>query len=128
MACVALPTCPLALAEAQRYLPELVTKIEPLLAKYNLTNDEITIRMTGCPNGCGRPYVAELGFVGTGPEQYNFMLGGDRFGERLNKIYKEKQTESQILYEVDVLLSRYVNEKFENETFGDFTYRAILNK
>ncbi len=127
MACVALPTCPLALAEAQRYLPELVTKIEPILAKYELTNDEISIRMTGCPNGCGRPYVAELGFVGTGPEQYNFMLGGDRFGERLNKIYKEKQTESQILDDVDVLLSRYVKEKFENETFGDFTYRAILN-
>lgn len=127
MACVALPTCPLALAEAQRYLPELVTKIEPILAKYELTNDEITIRMTGCPNGCGRPYVAELGFVGTGPEQYNFMLGGDRFGERLNKIYKEKQTETQILEEVDVLLSRYVKEKLDKETFGDFAFRTILN-
>ena len=127
MACVALPTCPLALAEAQRYLPELVTKIEPILAKYNLTNDEITIRMTGCPNGCGRPYVSELGFVGTGPSQYNFMLGGDRFGERLNKIYKEKLSEAQILDEVDVLFSRYVKEKFENETFGDFAFRAILN-
>ena len=127
MACVALPTCPLALAEAQRYLPELVTKIEPILAKYELSNDEITIRMTGCPNGCGRPYVAELGFVGTGPEQYNFMLGGDRFGERLNRIYKEKQTETQILEEVDVLLGRYVKEKFEKETFGDFTFRTILN-
>ena len=77
MACVALPTCPLALAEAQRYLPELVTKIEPILEKYNLQNEGIVIRMTGCPNGCGRPYVAELGFVGTGPGQYNFMLGGD---------------------------------------------------
>ncbi|MEO8234230.1 MAG: NADPH-dependent assimilatory sulfite reductase hemoprotein subunit [Flavobacterium sp.] len=128
MACVALPTCPLALAEAQRYLPELVTKIEPILEKYNLQNDEITIRMTGCPNGCGRPYVAELGFVGTGPGQYNFMLGGDRYGERLNKLYKEKQTESQILEEVDVLLSRYVKEKLENETFGDFTFRTILNE
>ncbi len=126
MACVALPTCPLALAEAQRYLPELVTKIEPILEKYDLTNDEISIRMTGCPNGCGRPYVAELGFVGTGPGQYNFMLGGDRFGERLNKIYKEKQTEAQILDEVDVLLSRYVKEKFEKETFGDFAFRKIL--
>jgi len=127
MACVALPTCPLALAEAQRYLPELVTKIEPILAKYELSNDEISIRMTGCPNGCGRPYVSELGFVGTGPEQYNFMLGGDRLGTRLNTIYKEKQTESQILEEVDVLLGKYVKEKLENETFGDFTYRAIIN-
>lgn len=127
MACVALPTCPLALAEAQRYLPVLVTKIEPLLEKYKLTNEEISIRMTGCPNGCGRPYVAELGFVGTGPEQYNFMLGGDRFGERLNELYKEKQSETQILEEVDLLLGNYVKEKLENETFGDFAFRTVLN-
>ncbi|WP_445456878.1 NADPH-dependent assimilatory sulfite reductase hemoprotein subunit [Flavobacterium sp. HNIBRBA15423] len=127
MACVALPTCPLALAEAQRYLPVLVTKIEPLLEKYNLSNEEISIRMTGCPNGCGRPYVAELGFIGTGPEQYNFMLGGDRFGERLNVLYKEKQSEIQILEEVDVLLDKYVKGKLQNETFGDFAFRTILN-
>jgi sulfite reductase (NADPH) hemoprotein beta-component len=126
MACVALPTCPLALAEAQRYLPVLVTKIEPILEKYNLQNDEITIRMTGCPNGCGRPYVAELGFVGTGPEQYNFMLGGDRYGERLNRLYKEKQTEGQILEEVDILLGKYVKERNQGETFGDFAFRAVL--
>jgi sulfite reductase (NADPH) hemoprotein beta-component len=126
MACVALPTCPLALAEGQRYLPELVTKIEPILKKYYLENEEISIRMTGCPNGCGRPYVAELGFIGTGPEQYNFMIGGDRFGVRLNKLYKEKQTESQILEEIDALLNRYVEEKEVDETFGDFTNRVIL--
>lgn len=126
MACVALPTCPLALAEAQRYLPVLVTKIEPILEKYNLQNDEITIRMTGCPNGCGRPYVAELGFVGTGPEQYNFMLGGDRYGERLNRLYKEKQTEGQILEEVDTLLGKYVKERNQGETFGDFAFRTVL--
>lgn len=127
MACVALPTCPLALAEGQRYLPELVTKIEPILKKYHLENEEISIRMTGCPNGCGRPYVAELGFIGTGPEQYNFMIGGDRFGVRLNKLYKEKQTESQILEEIDALLNRYVEEKEVDETFGDFANRVILN-
>ncbi|MEC4004566.1 NADPH-dependent assimilatory sulfite reductase hemoprotein subunit [Flavobacterium sp. SUN052] len=126
MACVALPTCPLALAEGQRYLPELVTKIEPLLEKYGLTQDEISIRMTGCPNGCGRPYVAELGFVGTGPEQYNFMLGGDRYGERLNQLYKEKLTENQILQEVDLLLNNYVKNKNENETFGDFAFRTVI--
>lgn len=127
MACVALPTCPLALAEAQRYLPELITKIEPIIAKYKLENEEIVTRMTGCPNGCGRPYVAELGFVGTGPGQYNMMLGGDRFGERLNKIYKEKLSENEILNEVDLLLDRYVNEKKELETFGDFTNRKFFN-
>jgi sulfite reductase (NADPH) hemoprotein beta-component len=126
MACVALPTCPLALAEAQRYLPELVTKIEPLLEKHGLTEDEISIRMTGCPNGCGRPYVAELGFIGTGAGQYNFMLGGDRYGERLNFLYKEKQTESQILEEVDSLFSNYVANKTSNETFGDFAFRTFF--
>ena len=126
MACVALPTCPLALAEAQRYLPELVTKIEPLLEKHGLTEDEISIRMTGCPNGCGRPYVAELGFIGTGPGQYNFMLGGDRYGERLNFLYKEKQTETQILEEVDSLFSNYVANKTSNETFGDFAFRTFF--
>ena len=126
MACVALPTCPLALAEAQRYLPELVTKIEPLLEKHGLTEDEISIRMTGCPNGCGRPYVAELGFIGTGAGQYNFMLGGDRYGERLNFLYKEKQTETQILEEVDSLFSNYVANKTSNETFGDFAFRTFF--
>jgi len=126
MACVALPTCPLALAEAQRYLPELVTKIEPILETHGLSTDEISIRMTGCPNGCGRPYVAELGFVGTGTGQYNFMLGGDRFGLRLNKLYKEKQNESQILEEVDSLLKQYVVEKNANETFGDYAFRKFF--
>lgn len=127
MACVALPTCPLALAEAQRYLPELVTKIEPILEKYQLSEDEISIRMTGCPNGCGRPYVAELGFIGTGPEHYNFMLGGDRFGERLNVLYKEKLNESQILEEVDRLFLDYVTNRNLNETFGDFAFRTIFS-
>jgi sulfite reductase (NADPH) hemoprotein beta-component len=88
-----------ALAEAQRYLPELVTKIEPILAKHGLSDDDVSIRMTGCPNGCGRPYVAELGFIGTAAEQYNFMLGGDRYGLRLNKLYKEKLSEQEILEE-----------------------------
>ncbi|WP_026704780.1 NADPH-dependent assimilatory sulfite reductase hemoprotein subunit [Flavobacterium soli] len=126
MACVALPTCPLALAEAQRYLPELVTKIEPVLEKYNLQNDEIVIRMTGCPNGCGRPYVAELGFVGTGPGQYNFMLGGDRYGERLNRLYKEKLTEKEILQEADYLFQRYTEQRYVGETFGDFAFRTFF--
>jgi sulfite reductase (NADPH) hemoprotein beta-component len=126
MACVALPTCPLALAEAQRYLPELVTKIEPFLEKYNLQQDEIVIRMTGCPNGCGRPYVAELGFIGTGPGQYNFMLGGDRYGERLNTLYKEKLSEEQILQEVDVLLGLYTKERTPTESFGDYTHRKFF--
>ncbi|WP_338813955.1 NADPH-dependent assimilatory sulfite reductase hemoprotein subunit [Bernardetia sp. Wsw4-3y2] len=127
MACVALPTCPLALAEAQRYLPKLVSKIEPLLEKYGLQEEEVSIRMTGCPNGCGRSYVSELGFIGTAPEQYNFMLGGDRYGERLNQLYKEKLSESEILTEIDSLFSQYVNERKPNENFGDFSYRKFFS-
>ncbi|MFP9116040.1 NADPH-dependent assimilatory sulfite reductase hemoprotein subunit [Flavobacterium sp. RHBU_3] len=126
MACVALPTCPLALAEAQRYLPELVTKLEPLLERYNLLQDDIVIRMTGCPNGCGRPYVAEIGFVGTGPGQYNLMLGGDRYGERLNKLYKEKLDETEILTEADLLFKQFVIERRIGETFGDFANRTFF--
>ncbi len=126
MACVALPTCPLALAEAQRYLPELVTKLEPLLERHNLLDDDIVIRMTGCPNGCGRPYVAEIGFVGTAAGQYNLMVGGDRFGERLNKLYKEKLDEAQILQEADLLFERFVAERSIGETFGDFTHRTYF--
>jgi len=127
MSCVALPTCPLALAEAQRYLPGLITKIEPLLQKYRLQDEEISIRMTGCPNGCGRSYLSEIGFVGTGPGRYNLMLGGDRMGNRLNRIYKEKIDESEILKSLDELFNRYTSEKEDMETFGDFTNR-ILNE
>lgn len=126
MACVALPTCPLALAEAQRYLPELVTKIEPLLAKHNLQNDDITIRMTGCPNGCGRSYVSEIGFVGTAAGQYNLMLGGDRYGVRLNKIYKEKLYENEILEELDLVFDNYIKERIPYETLGDYTNRKYF--
>lgn len=125
MACVALPTCPLALAEAQRYLPELITKIEPLLEKHKLAKDEISIRMTGCPNGCGRSYLAEIGFVGTGAGQYNLMLGGDRLGVRLNRIYKKQVNEQQILETLDTLFTHYNQEKRSGETFGDFSNRVL---
>src|SRR5882762_11236711 len=96
IACVALPTCPLALAEAQRYLPVLIDKIEDLLTKYELGSENIVTRMTGCPNGCGRPYAAEIGFVGTAPGHYNMYLAGDNEGLRLNRIYKENLDETAI--------------------------------
>jgi sulfite reductase (NADPH) hemoprotein beta-component len=123
MACVALPTCPLALAEAQRYLPSLITKIEPLLEKYQLQEENIIIRMTGCPNGCGRPYSAEIGFVGTAPDHYNMHLGGDHEGTRLNKKYKENINEATILQELDSLFNIFKIEKKEKESFGDFAVR-----
>lgn len=128
VACVALNTCSLALAEAQRYLPSLVTKIEPVLEKYGLINEDITIRMTGCPNGCGRSPNAEIGFVGTALGKYNLHIGGDRLGLRLNTKFKENLGEEEILATLDELFSVYVSEKNEHETFGDFSYRKwILN-
>ncbi|PWU04843.1 MAG: sulfite reductase subunit beta [Bacteroidetes bacterium] len=127
MACVAFNTCPLALAEAQRYLPTLINKIEPILDKYNLGNEEIILRMTGCPNGCARPYIAEIGFIGTAYGLYNLYLGGDRIGKRLNKIYKENLNEEGILSELDQLLGVYSKERNLQETFGDFAFRKWLN-
>ena len=123
MACVALPTCPLALAEGQRYLPELITKVEPLLIKHQLENENIIMRMTGCPNGCARPYAAEIGLVGTAAGRYNLHLGGDNEGERLNKLYKESLDEGQILMELDELFGSFKIERRDKESFGDYTWR-----
>lgn len=125
MACVALNTCPLALAEGQRYMPTLLSKIEPLLIKHDLIMDEIVIRMTGCPNGCARPFAAEIGLVGTALGKYNLQLGGDRVGERLNKLYKESLDEEAILSELDILFGRYAAERIDGETFGDFTFKTV---
>lgn len=126
LACVALNTCPLALAEAQRYLPSLMTKIEALLAKHQLENEEISIRMTGCPNGCARPYISEIGFIGTALGKYNLMLGADVIGTRLNKLYKENLNEDQILNELDVLFQRFATSRKEKESFGDFVVRERI--
>ena len=126
MACVALPTCPLALAEAQRYLPSLITKIEGLLEKHQLEDEEMIVRMTGCPNGCARSYIAEIGFVGTAAGRYNLQLGGDRLGFRLNKIYKENLDEPAILQELDKVFQQFRSDRHPGETFGDFAVRTKL--
>ena len=126
MACVAFNTCPLALAEAQRYLPTLIDKIEPLLVKHSIADEEIVLRMTGCPNGCGRSPLAEIGFVGTAYGQYNLHIGGDRLGERLNIRYRESLDEEAILSELDKLFGRYQQGRLVNETFGDFVMREKL--
>ena len=126
MACVAMPTCPLALAEAQRYLPSLLTRIEGTLAKHQLQDENIIIRMTGCPNGCGRSYASEIGFVGTGPGRYNLHLGGDHEGYRLNRIYKESLDEENIVSELDNLFGSFKKERKKNESFGDFALRKQL--
>jgi sulfite reductase (NADPH) hemoprotein beta-component len=125
VACVALNTCSLALAEAQRYLPSLVTKIEPILERHGLLQEDITIRMTGCPNGCGRSPNAEIGFVGTAYGKYNLHIGGDRLGMRLNTKFKENIGEEEILTTLDELFGIYVNKRHTEETFGDFSYRYL---
>ncbi|MDF2385237.1 NADPH-dependent assimilatory sulfite reductase hemoprotein subunit [Nostoc ellipsosporum NOK] len=126
IACVAFNTCPLALAEAQRYLPSLISKIEPLLEKYSLQEEDITLRMTGCPNGCGRSPAAEIGLIGTAYGEYNLHIGGDRLGERLNTKYKDGQNEEQILQTLDELFSTYVTERKEGDNFGDFAYQKWI--
>ncbi|SMY37731.1 assimilatory sulfite reductase (NADPH) hemoprotein subunit [Photobacterium andalusiense] len=125
MACVSLPTCPLAMAEAERFLPEFVTDVEGILAKHGLNEDEnIILRVTGCPNGCGRAMLAEIGLVGKAPGRYNLHLGGNRNGTRVPKMYRENITVVQIMDEMDSLVGRWAMERQQNEGFGDFTIRA----
>ena len=128
MACVAFPTCPLAMAEAERYLPGLVTDVEGLLVKHQVPDEHIILRVTGCPNGCGRAMLAEVGLVGKGPGKYNMHLGGNIGGTRVPKMYKENMTEQAIIEELDSLIGKWVAERNENEAFGDFVIRAGIIK
>ncbi|MFP3123914.1 assimilatory sulfite reductase (NADPH) hemoprotein subunit [Ectobacillus funiculus] len=124
IACVALPTCGLAMAEAERYLPGLISKIDVIIDENGLRDEEITIRMTGCPNGCGRHALGEIGFIGKSPGKYNMYLGAAFDGSRLSKIHRESIGEEEILNELSVLLPRYAKERNEGEHFGDFVIRA----
>ncbi|MDT2046193.1 assimilatory sulfite reductase (NADPH) hemoprotein subunit [Priestia aryabhattai] len=124
LACVSLPTCGLAMAEAERYLPTLIEKIDGILDENGLRNQEITIRMTGCPNGCARPALGEIAFIGKAPGKYNMYLGAAFDGSRLSKIYRENIGESEILSELRVLISRYAKERHDGEHFGDFVVRV----
>jgi len=124
MACVALPTCGMAMAEAERYLPDLLAKIEPVLNEAGLREDDIVIRMTGCPNGCARPMLAEIAFIGKAPGKYNMYLGGGFAGDRLNKLYKENIGEAEILESLKPMIGHYAKERREGEHFGDFVIRA----
>jgi sulfite reductase (NADPH) hemoprotein beta-component len=126
LACVALPTCPLAMAEAERYLPALVGKIEVLMQQHQLLAQPISLRITGCPNGCARPYLAEIALIGKASGRYNLHLGGDLKGERLNQLYRENIDEAQILTQLDTLFARYAEGRQVNEPFGDFLLRTEL--
>jgi sulfite reductase (NADPH) hemoprotein beta-component len=123
MACVALNTCTLAFAEAERYLPSLIDKLDALIRINALDNKAIVIRMTGCPNGCGRPYLGEIGLIGRAVGRYNLYLGASHNGDRLNKLYKETLNEAEIIAELKPIIEDYAKNRLIDEWFGDFTIR-----
>jgi len=124
IACVAFPTCGLAMAESERYLPDLVTKLEAIMQEAGIGDDSIVVRMSGCNNGCSRPYVAEIGFSGRGPGKYNVYLGGGYHGQRLNRLYLDNVDEATILEHLEPMIRRYAGEREPGEPFGDFVIRA----
>jgi sulfite reductase (NADPH) hemoprotein beta-component len=127
-ACVAFPTCGLAMAEAERYLPVMISKLEEALEEYGLKHDSVVMRMTGCPNGCARPWLAEVALVGKAYGVYNLMLGGGYHGQRLNKIYRQSIKEDEVLAILKPLFKRWALEREEGEHFGDFCVRVGVIK
>ena len=125
MACPALPTCGLSLAESERYLPGLLDRIEGALTEAGLKDEEIVIRMTGCPNGCARPYMAEIGFVGKGPGRYQVWIGGNESSTRLNRVYRETVKDVDMITELGQLFQRFAGERVGAERFGDWAARAV---
>jgi sulfite reductase (NADPH) hemoprotein beta-component len=124
MSCVAFPTCGLAMAESERYLPDLLSKLEPVLEKHGLADEDILLRVTGCPNGCARPFLSEIALVGKAPGRYNLFLGGGLTGERLNELYAQNLPEAEILATLDRLLADFAKSRTPGEPFGDFLRRS----
>ena len=128
MACVSLPTCPLAMAEAERFLPQFTDKVDALFAKHGLSQEHIVLRITGCPNGCGRAMIAEIGLVGKAVGRYNLYTGGNREGTRIPRLFKENITEEEILEIIDGWLEQWAKGRLNNEGFGDFAVRTGIVK
>ena len=126
IACVALPTCGLAMAESERYLPQLLPKLEALLDRHGLIDAPILLRLSGCPNGCSRPYLGEIALIGRAPGRYDLRLGADFRGQRLNQLYRENVDEVALLDVLDQLFARYAGERVTGEHFGDFLLRAAV--
>ncbi|WP_188473391.1 assimilatory sulfite reductase (NADPH) hemoprotein subunit [Hafnia psychrotolerans] len=124
MACVSYPTCPLAMAEAERFLPEFVTKVEGIMHNHGVGKEHIVLRVTGCPNGCGRALLAEIGLVGKAMNRYNLHLGGNRAGTRIPRMYRENISDTEILTIIDELVGRWAEEREADEGFGDYVIRA----
>lgn len=132
MACVSFPTCPLAMAEAERFLPNFVTKIENIMSKYNLEKDSIIFRVSGCSNSCSRAMLSEIGLTGRAIGRYNLYLGGDKIGTRIPRLYRANINENEILNILDSTIARWANERYEQESYGDYVVRvgivrAVLN-
>ncbi|GAB1439612.1 assimilatory sulfite reductase (NADPH) hemoprotein subunit [Providencia sp.] len=128
MACVSFPTCPLAMAEAERFLPEFVTHIEKIMASHQVADEHIVLRVTGCPNGCGRAMLAEVGLVGKAVDRYNLHLGGNRIGTRIPRMYRENISSAEILLILDELIGRWARERLSQEGFGDYLIRTDVVK
>jgi len=126
MACVAMPTCGLATAESERALPAVLTEMEALMAELGLADESISIRMTGCANGCARPYIGDIGFVGRSPGKYDLFLGGDFLGARLNERYEELVPIESFINKLRPLLTGYKRERLQGERFGDYCHRVGL--
>ena len=126
LACVALPSCGLAMAEAERYLPDFAATIDSLLQTHGLSDEAISVRISGCPNGCSRPYLAEIALVGKAPGRYNLYLGGSADGTRLNTMTDENVDEALIVEKIDSLLAQFRRERRERESFGDFLHRTEI--
>ncbi len=126
LACVAFPTCSQAMAEAERYMPAFLDRFDAMLTDLNLQDQPIVLRMTGCPNGCARPYMSEIGLTGKAPGRYNLYLGGGFEGQRLNQLYRENIDEDTIFEELQILLTQYAEQREANEYFGDFLHRMSL--
>ncbi|MCD2529820.1 assimilatory sulfite reductase (NADPH) hemoprotein subunit [Providencia huaxiensis] len=128
MACVSFPTCPLAMAEAERFLPEFTSQVENIMAAHQVANEHIVLRITGCPNGCGRAMLAEVGLVGKAIDRYNLHLGGNRIGTRIPRMYRENITSTEILAILDELIGYWAKKRLPNEGFGDFVIRTNVVK
>ncbi|QQO72004.1 assimilatory sulfite reductase (NADPH) hemoprotein subunit [Morganella morganii] len=128
MACVSFPTCPLAMAEAERFLPEFVTEVEKIMTSHGVGNEKIVLRVTGCPNGCGRAMLSEVGLVGKASDRYNLHLGGNRTGTRIPRMYRENISSAVILSVLDELIGRWSQERAAGEDFGDYLIRAGVVK
>ena len=128
MACVSLPTCPLAMAEAERFIPGLIDQVDAIMAKHGMADEHIVLRVTGCPNGCGRAMLAEIGLVGKAIGRYNLFAGGNRIGTRIPRLYKENITEPEILAILDEWIGAWARERETDEGFGDYAIRTGIVK